>query len=143
MPWLKYFWNVNPWVYDLQERYVQQISTSMKDLAELHSDLGDKKVDKGIIETARRIISRSKQFAHLRKNEDMWKFVPHYPYPPPSRRWAVGLQAGGQASTPGKFTLLVHATHAIAETNGSTEQFVLSNSVHSPVIFLPVLLCVS
>lgn len=73
----------------------------------------------------------------MRANEDYWNFVPHYPYPPPHRRWAIGLQAGGSCNTPAKFTLLVHATHAISDAGGSegvksTEQFVLSNSVHSP-----------
>ena len=48
MPWLKYFWNVNPWIYDLDERYVQQISTSMKDMAELHAYAGERFVDHGI-----------------------------------------------------------------------------------------------
>merc|ERR1712166_519281 len=137
MPWLKFFWNVNPWIYDLQERYVQQISTSMKDMAELHAHAGERYVDRGICDGARRIISRGKQFAYVRCNEDYWNFVPHYPYPPPHRRWAMGLQAGGSCNTPAKFTLLVHATHAISDAGGSegvksTEQFVLSNSVHSP-----------
>ena len=91
----------------------------------------------------------------MRAKEDYWNFVPHYPYPPPHRRWAMGLQvgtsaralttvsydtvsqAGGSCNTPAKFTLLVHATHAISDAGGSegvksTEQFVLSNSVHSP-----------
>lgn len=63
---------------------------------------------------------------------DIWSFVPHYPYPPKNRRWALGLQAGG-SSYPGKFTLIVHSTHAVSTAGGSTEQFVLSNSVEQPV----------
>eukprot|EP00658_Telonema_sp_P-2_P006565 TRINITY_DN12483_c0_g4_i7.p1 TRINITY_DN12483_c0_g4~~TRINITY_DN12483_c0_g4_i7.p1 ORF type:complete len:373 (+),score=86.29 TRINITY_DN12483_c0_g4_i7:46-1119(+) len=135
MPWVKYWWNANPWVYDLEERYVQQISTSMADLAQLHSNHGANKhaVEHGICDTTRRIISRSKQFGFLRKSEDLWNFAPHYPYPPDDRRWAVGMQAGGSASAALKYTLLVHTTHAISDAGGSTEQFVLSNSVHSPV----------
>jgi hypothetical protein len=138
MPWLKYFWNVNPWIYDLEERFVQQISTSMMDMAKMHEYAGEQFVEKGICDGARRIISRGKQFAYVRANEDYWNFVPHYPYPPPHRRWAMGLQAGGSCNTPAKFTLLVHTTHAISDSGGApdvkcTEQFVLSNSVHTPV----------
>jgi len=133
MPWLKYFWNANPWVYDLEERFVQQISTSMQDLAKMREDAGEKFVEKGICAGARKIISRGKQFAYTRKHMLYWNFVPHYPYPPPHRRWAIGLQAGGSAAKPAKFTLLVHATHALSDAGGSTEQFMLSNSVHSPV----------
>jgi hypothetical protein len=94
MPWAKYWWNANPWVYDLDERYVQQISTSMKDLAEIYTRKrpNPEAVDLGICNTARRIISRCRQFAFLRKNEDLWNFAPHYPYPPEHRRWAVGMQ---------------------------------------------------
>jgi hypothetical protein len=139
MPWMKYYWNVNPWVMDLEERYVQQISTTMKDMALLHNDEdlypegNELYVEHGICDTARRIISRAKQFAFVRKDEDLWNFAPHYPYPPEDRRWCVGMQAGGSASTPAKFTLLVHTTHANSDHGGCTEQFVLSNCVHSPV----------
>ena len=31
VPWLKYFINANPLVYDLEERFVQQIATSLAD----------------------------------------------------------------------------------------------------------------
>ena len=125
MPWMKYFWNANPWVYDLDERYVQQISTTMKDCANMQNSsvvLNSEKfqkekaardeemkkkpedwtnledvanpawVDHGICDTARRVISRSKQFAFVRKQEDLWNFAPHYPYPPDDRRWAIGMQ---------------------------------------------------
>ena len=33
LPWLKYWINANPFVYDLSERFVQQITTSMQDMA--------------------------------------------------------------------------------------------------------------
>jgi len=125
IPWLKYFWNCNPWVYDLDERYIQQISTSMADLGDV--DMGG--VD-NICDTARRIISRAKQYWFLRVTQDFWHFVPHYPYPPKGRRWAVGMQCGGSATTPVCFTLLVHTTHANSDHGGSSEQFLLSNSVH-------------
>jgi len=44
----------------------------------------------------------------------------------------LGLQAGG-STYPGKFTLIVHTTHAVSTAGGSTEQLVLSNSVEQPV----------
>merc|ERR1719409_2241809 len=43
----------------------------------------------------------------------------------------MGMQAGG--SGVGAFSLLVHATHAVSEAGGSTEQLVLSNCVIQPV----------
>lgn len=117
MPWLKYFVNANPFVYPLQERFVQQISTSLDDCG-LHK----------VHDTSRRIISRSKQCEGLTEFEHLWRFIPHYPYPPPGRRWAMGMQHVGKY-----FHLWTHVTHACAETNRSTEQFVLSNSVAMPV----------
>jgi hypothetical protein len=83
-------------------------------------------------DTARGIISRSRQTREQADRIDIWSFVPHYPYPPKNRRWALGLQAGG-AKYPGKFTLIVHTTHAVSTAGGSPEQFVLSNSVEQPI----------
>ena len=31
-PWLKYYLNANPLIYPLEERFIQQISTSLKDI---------------------------------------------------------------------------------------------------------------
>jgi len=117
LPWIKYYINANPFIYPLEERFVQQISTSLKDCG-LHK----------VVDTSRVIISRSRQEEHLADVEHMWDFIPHYPYPPPGRRWANGLQHVGKY-----FHLWVHTTHAIGEANGSTEQFILSNSVAMPV----------
>mmetsp|Transcript_67387 Transcript_67387/g.132937 ORF Transcript_67387/g.132937 Transcript_67387/m.132937 type:complete len:523 (+) Transcript_67387:83-1651(+) len=122
MPWLKYYICCNPFIYDLEQRLCQQISTSMADVG----TAGD------AADTARGIISRSRQTREQAARIDIWSFVPHYPYPPKNRRWALGLQAGG-SSYPGKFTLIVHSTHAVSTAGGSTEQFVLSNSVEQPV----------
>ena len=116
MPWVKYYINANPLIYPLKERFVQQISTSWHDLG---PDVAHEKV--------REIISRSRQEGRLAKRMDMWRFCPHYPYPPPGRRWANGLQAGNI------FTLLTHVTHAVAEAQGVTDQFVLSNCTERPV----------
>lgn len=122
MPWLKYYICCNPWMYDLDHRLCQQISTQMKDLGSPDE----------VADTARAIISRARQRRSLAERLDLWSFVPHYPYPPPNRRWAIGLQAGG-AAYPGKFTLIVNTTHAASSAGGSTEQFVLSNSCERPI----------
>ena len=118
IPWLKWYINANPWVYPLKERYVQQISTSLSDCG-----VGP------VMDALRSVISRSRQDVPLAKRIDMWRFIPHYPYPPPGRRWAVGMQ-----STP-KFTLLTHSTHASATARGVSErhQFVLSNCTERPI----------
>mmetsp|Transcript_30910 Transcript_30910/g.81169 ORF Transcript_30910/g.81169 Transcript_30910/m.81169 type:complete len:568 (-) Transcript_30910:336-2039(-) len=121
MPWLKYYMNCNPFVYDLDSRLCQQISTTMEDLG----------TEDQWCATARSIISRARQTRAQADRVDIWSFVPHYPYPPLDRRWALGLQAGG-GEYPGKFTLIVHTTHAIIEAGGSTEQFVISNSTVCP-----------
>jgi len=122
MPWLKYYINCNPYIYDLQYRMVQQISTEMQDLGEPIE----------VAEQSRKIITWARQTRENAERIDLWSFVPHYPCPPPDRRWALGLQAGG-ANYPGKFTLIVHTTHAKSESGGSTEQFVLSNSCELPI----------
>jgi len=122
MPWLKYYICCNPYIYDLDSRLCQQITTSMNDLGPVEH----------VADLARNIISRATQPAGKARRLDSWSFVPHYPYPPPDRRWALGLQAGG-GSYPGKFTLIVHTTHAISNAGGSTEQFVLSNSCAKPI----------
>lgn len=122
MPWLKYFVNCNPWIYDLDHRLCQQISTEMQDLGQPDE----------VADTARMIISCARQQRKVAQRIDLWSFVPHYPLPPPTRRWALGLQAGG-AKYPGKFTLIVHTTHAISQAGGSKEQFVLSNSCEEPI----------
>ena len=123
----------------------------MKDQADLYNepdeypDGNPKHVEQGICDTARRIISRARQYAYVRADEDLWNFAPHYPLPPDDRRWCIGMQAGGSASGVAKFTLLVHTTHAESTNNywkdemksdlnkEATEQFILSNCVHSPV----------
>lgn len=118
IPWMKYFVQANPWLYPLEERFVQQIATSLEDVG----------VDK-VYEIAREIISRCSQDGKLAHRLDQWKFVPHYPYPPPHRRWAVGMQKGGCTGS----SLFVHTTHASSKALDSTEQFVLSNSVERPI----------
>mmetsp|Transcript_11227 Transcript_11227/g.19917 ORF Transcript_11227/g.19917 Transcript_11227/m.19917 type:complete len:524 (-) Transcript_11227:239-1810(-) len=122
MPWLKYYICCNPWVYDLDHRLCQQISTSMKDLGPPSK----------VADMARKIISRAVQRDERTHRINSWSFVPHYPFPPPDRRWALGLQSGG-AAYPGKFTLIVHTTHAESRAGGCDEQFVLSNSCEQPI----------
>jgi hypothetical protein len=144
MPWLKYYINCNPWIYNLDHRLVQQISTSLGDCGTVDE----------VAEECRHVISRARQTRQRAHRLDLWSFVPHYPYPPADRRFALGMQAGG-AAYPGKFTLLVHSTHADSKMgcscvntrgnkgygklsemcphSGSQEQFVLSNSIARPV----------
>ena len=117
MPSLKYWMNTNPWAFDLTQRYVQQISTTGQDMPpQIFSA------------TARRIISRCKQTRAQRRMLDNWGFVPHYPYPPRGRRWALGMQQGGA-----KMMLLVHTTHANIEAHGVREQLLVSGSSPMPV----------
>eukprot|EP00418_Pyrodinium_bahamense_P018264 CAMPEP_0179124908 /NCGR_PEP_ID=MMETSP0796-20121207/59049_1 /TAXON_ID=73915 /ORGANISM="Pyrodinium bahamense, Strain pbaha01" /LENGTH=590 /DNA_ID=CAMNT_0020823587 /DNA_START=47 /DNA_END=1819 /DNA_ORIENTATION=+ len=122
IPWLKYYVNCNPWIYDLNHRLCQQISTEMADLGGADS----------VADRARYLISCAREDRGTAERLDIWSFVPHYPLPPPDRRWALGLQAGG-AAYPGKFTLIVHTTHAIQSVRDVTEQFVLSNCCEQPI----------
>jgi len=122
IPWLKYYINCNPWISDLGYRLCQQISTHMSDL----------KGPENVADTSRYIISCTREDRKTAERIDIWSFVPHYPFPPPDRRWALGLQAGG-SSYPGKFTLIVHTTHAGQTVANCTEQFVLSNSCELPI----------
>ena len=117
-PWLKYYLNANPLIYPLEERFIQQISTSLKDIG----------VDV-VHEKAREIICRTRQDGRLAKRLDLWRFCPHYPYPPPGRRWANGLQAANI------ITFVTHVTHAVAEARGVSEkdQWILSNCTERPV----------
>merc|ERR1719379_761435 len=76
---------------------------------------------------------------------DCWSLVPHYPYPPADRRWAVGMQTAGY-SLPVKFATLTHTTHADSKLGcscvnnyrfpcghtGCQEQLVLSSSIARP-----------
>mmetsp|Transcript_21263 Transcript_21263/g.49324 ORF Transcript_21263/g.49324 Transcript_21263/m.49324 type:complete len:436 (-) Transcript_21263:396-1703(-) len=122
VPWLKYYIAVNPLIYNLDERFVTQISTSMQDMPTEDVSL-----------TARRIISRTKQETGLRMRQDMWEFAPHYPYPPAGRNYALGLQAGGQGIF-GTF-LVVHTTHALEVGSSKLRDpdwLILSNSVALP-----------
>jgi len=123
VPWIKYYINTNPWLYSLDERFVQQITTSMKDMEVLK-----------VANACRQIISRAKQNEIVRDDQDGWKFAPHYPYPPSGRNWALGVQAAGNSIT-GMF-LIVHTTHALeikSLEKVDPNYFVLSNTVESPI----------
>jgi len=117
VPLIKYWINSNPWAFDLRQRYVQQISTTGKDMPPQVLSM-----------TLRRLISRCKQRRSLTGLLDNWAFLPHYPYPPSSRRYALGMQQYKQ-----KFFLLVHLTHATSEARGVREQLLLSGSAPMPV----------
>lgn len=123
LPWLKYYINTNPWLYNLEERFVQQISTSMMDMET--SDVAN---------VAREIISQSKQSDRLQHSKDLWSFAPHYPYPPDGRNYAIGIQAA--SNTVAGFFLMVHTTHALKMNTiekRDPNYFVFSSSVELPV----------
>ncbi|CAE7496948.1 unnamed protein product [Symbiodinium natans] len=124
VPWCKYYINTNPLLYNLEERFVQQISTSLQDLP----------IDRVTL-ASRQLISRCRQADDLQNRVDQWPFVPHYPYPPPGRHYALGMQAGA-GGKPYGFYLLVHTTHALEL--GTTElrdrnYLTVSNSAQLPV----------
>ncbi|CAJ1331735.1 unnamed protein product, partial [Effrenium voratum] len=121
MPWLKYYMNCNPWLHNLDHRMVNQISTELAEINPLEHRAS----------IARDIISRTKHKPQRASKLDLWSFVPHYPYPPPGRRYAMGFQQGG--TWPKSFLLMVHTTHANRADGGSTEQMVLSNTCSYPV----------
>merc|ERR1719215_2358381 len=115
IPWLKYYMNVNPLIQDLSDRYVQQISTTWQDMT----------LDELSI-SGFRTLNRMKQRLDVRKVCDEWPFAPHYPFPPPWKRWSIGIQSTDLAF------LFVRTTFAASVHGGSTEQFMVSNSYLSP-----------
>ena len=123
IPWLKYYMNCNPWLQNLDHRFTNQITTSVSDIepVERASHIGQE------------IISRAKHFPGRARKVDLWSFVPHYPYPPPGRRYALGLQQGGKNNPLAQFLLIVHTTHANRSDGNSTEQYIASNSCKLPL----------
>mmetsp|Transcript_21128 Transcript_21128/g.65197 ORF Transcript_21128/g.65197 Transcript_21128/m.65197 type:complete len:456 (+) Transcript_21128:48-1415(+) len=123
VPWIKYYLNANPLLYNLDERFVQQISTSTDDM-----NTGE------VVATAKKLISRAKnETKDIRQRQDASTFVPHYPYPPKARDFALGLQAGG-TSLYGSF-FVTHTTHALQVDSTrprKSHYFVLSNSCEIP-----------
>jgi hypothetical protein len=119
---------------------VQQISTSMQVPPKETGTVDE------IAQQCRTLMSRAKQSTDMTHRLDLWSFLPFYPYVPSDRRWGIGMEAGG-SSCPGKFTLLVHTTHADSrygrscinshshpsDHTGSQEQLVLSSSAARPV----------
>ena len=111
---------------------MQQISTRMDDMS-----LAE------VSDAARLIVCSAKpdpsQFEHaegLAERLDIWPFVPHYPYPPPSRDWALGLQAAGTEGALHGMFLVVHTTHALqmgTTTLRHPDYFCYSNSMEQPV----------
>jgi len=123
MPWYKYYMNCNPWLDDLDHRFVNQISTTCADINASDPTRSAK--------IGREIISRAKHFPGRAQKVDLWHFVPHYPYPPPGRRYAMGMQQGGSGMK--SCMLMVHTTHANRADGNCTEQHVASNCCKVPV----------
>ena len=123
VPWIKYFINVNPLLYNLDERFVQQISTTTSDM---------KTTD--VVATAKKLVNRTKNDAVTRKRLDASRFVPHYPYPPSGRDFHLGLQAGG-TSLYASF-LITHTTHALQQDSTkprSSDYLIVSSSAEIPL----------
>eukprot|EP00964_Phaeocystis_antarctica_P163062 scaffold138531_cov118-Phaeocystis_antarctica.AAC.2 len=74
--------------------YITQIGRSMDDMEITAID-----------ENFRESISRCKNTDDNRAALDRGFFCPHYPYLPPGRRYAIGMQFAG------KITTFVHSTH--------------------------------
>jgi len=123
VPWMKYYINANPWLYQLDERFITQITTSMKDLE-----------IKEIQDAFCQIISRCKQVDDLRDDQDIREFASHYPYPPPGRNYAIGIQAVGTNAT-GMFFFL-HVTHTVRmhKHEKDPDFFIRSNTTEMPTI---------
>jgi len=113
-PWVKYWVIANPFLFDFSDklRFITQIGQKMNDMPL-----------EGIDENFRKCISNCK---HLEKNREILDskfFCPHYPFPPPGRQWAVGMQYASRITT------FVHTTHLRGEVGNA---FVLSTSCHVP-----------
>lgn len=124
IPWFKYYVTVNPWLQNLDHRFTSQITTSMSDIAPAEH----------CASILQEIVSRAKHHPGRARKVDLWSFVPHYPSPPPGRRYALGLQQGVRYTSPLiQFLLIVHTTHANSCDGNSTEQHVASNSCQLPI----------
>ncbi|CAB9500041.1 expressed unknown protein [Seminavis robusta] len=93
-PWMKYWVTANIYLSNLDERFLTQIGQSM-------ADMNRDDIDTQVMHA----ISRAKNSESNRNELDAKTFAPHYPYPPPSRRYAIGMQHAGLITT------LVHTTH--------------------------------
>ena len=141
-PWVKYWIVVNPWLQDLEERLITQISTRMDDMPM-----------PVVSATFRHQVSCLKQGKRLRNRISELMFCPHYPYPPPDRRWALGMQKAKAVVT------IVHSTHfqsgsstdehgyalpgrggAPFPTAGEFENQIISNSMTDPAVGYRVIL---
>ena len=112
-PWIKYWLTGNVYLSELDERYVTQIGESMKDMEVPAID-----------EQFQKCISQAKNSTEDTERIDNAFFCPHYPFPPPGRRAAIGMQ---QAS---KVTTFVHTTHFRSPGDAI---YSLSTSVELPV----------
>lgn len=118
LPWLKYWFLANPFLYDLGERFVNQVG------APLQFDAMKE------VSVAVELISQCKLSKENWKNMSKQHFIPHYPFPPSTRRWHLGTQSYSK----GLFHMLtvVHTTHSQSNHGGSYEQMVVSNECSHP-----------
>ena len=122
-PWCKYWINGNIYLEDLGTRFLTQIGQSLKDI-----EIND------FDRNARRIISRVKDTEENRKWIDKQKFAPYYPYPPPGRRYAIGMQFTGAVTT------FCHATHFRSPETSEREGPIASLSSSCALPFYRVML---
>ena len=117
-PWIKYWLSGNIFLDNLGERYITQIGRAMDDM-----DISD--IDAQFLKA----ISCAKNTATNRDEIDAKTFAPHYPYPPPGRRYAIGMQFGSATTT------FVHTTHFRSPETEAQEGPIasLSNSAALPI----------
>eukprot|EP00298_Acanthocystis_sp_HF-20_P012166 c19746_g3_i1.p1 GENE.c19746_g3_i1~~c19746_g3_i1.p1 ORF type:complete len:448 (+),score=136.89 c19746_g3_i1:25-1344(+) len=121
-PWIKYWVVGNEFLFDLGERFITQISAGMPDMT-------PEQVRDGTL----RCISTLENQQTLREQIDQAFFSPHYPFPPPGRCYALGMQQAKKTAT------IVHTTHLYSAEqdkslpNNLPEPFVFSNSAKIPI----------
>jgi len=112
-PWVKYWLTANPFTMNLGERFITQIGESM-------SDMEVKDIDHNF----QRVISWTQPREIDDTSLDCSTFVPHYPFPPSGRQYAIGIQQSNNLS------MFVHTTHFRAPGNPC---YTLSRSCVLPV----------
>ena len=137
-PYIKYHVNCNPWCYDLQSRFVQQISTSMQDVGTGQRVDDINHLDRNECNVAQiqaQYMKLSSDCSISLEDSSIWAQMHHYPYPlddstsltelePPSddakslgsrRAWGLGFQHAPRGSFFGGSLLLCHATHVAGQ----------------------------
>lgn len=128
VPFVKYYVNCNPWIYDLKLRKNEQCSEELRSgpptqLAGICCDMLSSPRLPAPMELGERCKLLMRTYAYM---------APFYPRPSLDRRWSLGMQVGGRRY-PGRAMLVSHTTHGRSENGGSTEQFAVSSACEAPV----------